>query len=47
MVTASHTITLSSDGKLHSFGHNHKGQLGLGHYNDVNLKQIYKKNKNR
>ena len=28
-----HTITLSNDGTLHSFGSNHKGQLGLG-YND-------------
>ena len=32
-----HTITLSNDGTLHSFGHNHKGQLGLGHNNDVSL----------
>ena len=32
-----HTITLSNDGTLHSFGSNHKGQLGLGHYNDVSL----------
>ena len=29
-----HTITLSNDGTLHSFGYNGKGQLGLGHYND-------------
>ena len=33
----SHTITLSNDGTLHSFGYNHKGQLGLGHNNDVSL----------
>ena len=32
-----HTITLSNDGSLHSFGNNHKGQLGLGHHNDVSL----------
>ena len=32
-----HTITLSNDGTLHSFGHNNSGQLGLGHYNDVSL----------
>ena len=28
-----HTITLSNDGALHSFGHNVQGQLGLGHNN--------------
>ena len=32
-----HTITLSNDGTLHSFGYNHKGQLGLGHNYDVSL----------
>ena len=32
-----HTITLSNDGTLHSFGKNYKGQLGLGHNNDVSL----------
>ena len=32
-----HTITLSTDGTLHSFGRNEKGQLGLGHNNDVSL----------
>ena len=32
-----HTITLSNDGTLHSFGRNEKGQLGLGHNNDVSL----------
>ena len=26
-----HTITLSNDRTLHSFGENSKGQLGLGH----------------
>ena len=43
-----HTITLSNDGTLHSFGQNNEGQLGLGHNNDVslptpipNLPQIY------
>ena len=32
-----HTITLSDDGTPHSFGKNNKGQLGLGHNNDVSL----------
>ena len=32
-----HTITLSNDGKLHSFGRNAEGQLGLGHNNPVSL----------
>ena len=32
-----HTITLSNDGTLHSFGQNTKGQLGLGHNKDVSL----------
>ena len=32
-----HTITLSNDGTLHSFGNNEYGQLGLGHHNDVSL----------
>ena len=32
-----HTITLSNDGTLHSFGQNAQGQLGLGHNNDVSL----------
>ena len=32
-----HTITLSNDGTLHSFGYNGQGQLGLGHYNNVSL----------
>ena len=32
-----HTITLSDDGTVHSFGKNRKGQLGLGHNNDVSL----------
>ena len=34
---AYHTITLSNDGTLHSFGYNGGGQLGLGHYDDVSL----------
>ena len=34
---AHHTITLSNDGTLHSFGYNRFGQLGLGHKNDVSL----------
>ena len=32
-----HTITLSNDGTLHSFGKNREGQLGLGHNKDVSL----------
>ena len=32
-----HTITLSDDGTAHSFGSNSKGELGLGHNNDVSL----------
>ena len=32
-----HTITLSNDGTLHSFGHNEQGQLGLGHNKKVSL----------
>ena len=32
-----HTITLSNDGTIHSFGKNDQGQLGLGHNNGVSL----------
>ena len=32
-----HTITLSDDGTVHSFGRNFKGALGLGHNKDVSL----------
>ena len=32
-----HTITLSDDGRVHSFGRNIKGALGLGHKHDVSL----------
>ena len=32
-----HTITLSNNGTLHSFGQNNGGQLGLGHNNNVSL----------
>ena len=32
-----HTITLSNDGTVHSFGMNNKGQLGLGHNKDISL----------
>ena len=32
-----HTITLSNDGTIHSFGYNDKGQLGLGHNKNVSL----------
>ena len=34
---AHHTITLSNDGTLHSFGCNYHGQLGLGHEEIVSL----------
>ena len=30
-----HTITLSDDGTVHSFGSNEEGQLGLSHNNDA------------
>ena len=33
----SHTVTLSNDGTVHSFGYNDNGALGLGHNNDVYL----------
>ena len=32
-----HTITLSNDGTLHSFGYNGQGQLGLGNNNGVSV----------
>ena len=32
-----HTITLSNDGTLHSFGQNRIGVLGLGHFNNASL----------
>ena len=32
-----HSITLSNDGTLHSFGGNFYGQLGLGHNNNVSI----------
>ena len=32
-----HTITLSDDGIVHSFGRNEEGALGLGHNDDVSL----------
>ena len=34
---AFHTITLSADGTVHSFGSNYFGMLGLGHYYNVSL----------
>ena len=33
----SHTITLSNDGTLHSFGGNYYGQLGFGHEYDISI----------
>ena len=35
-----HTITLSSDGVIHSFGRNYSGELGLGHNNNVSLPSL-------
>ena len=32
-----HTITLSNDGTVHSFGSNREGELGLGHNNNASL----------
>ena len=32
-----HTITLSNDGTLHSFGRNYNGELGLGNNNNVSI----------
>ena len=32
-----HTLALSNDGTVHSFGQNSEGQLGLGHNNHVSL----------
>ena len=32
-----HTITLSDDGTVHSFGRNEEGELGLGHKQNVSL----------
>ena len=32
-----HTITLSDDGTVYSFGRNTEGALGLGHNNDISL----------
>ena len=32
-----HTITLSDDGVVHSFGRNKDGELGLGHDNNISL----------
>ena len=35
-----HTITLSADGTVHSFGWNMEGVLGLGHNKDVLLPAV-------
>ena len=32
-----HTVVVSNDGEVHSFGNNSNGQLGLGHNNNVSL----------
>ena len=32
-----HTVVVSNDGEVHSFGRNSNGQLGLGHNNNVSL----------
>ena len=32
-----HTVTVSDDGVVHSFGNNENGQLGLGHNNEVSI----------
>ena len=32
-----HTVVVSNDGEVHSFGRNDHGQLGLGHNNNVSL----------
>ena len=32
-----HTVVVSNDGEVHSFGRNNYGQLGLGHNNNVSL----------
>ena len=32
-----HTVVVSNDGEVHSFGYNNNGQLGLGHNNNVSL----------
>ena len=32
-----HTVVVSNDGEVHSFGRNNNGQLGLGHNNNVSL----------
>ena len=34
---SSHTITLSDDGTVHSFGQNDEGQLGLDHNKNVSV----------
>ena len=33
----SHTIAITKDNKLYSWGYNYNGQLGLGHNNNVNV----------
>ena len=32
-----HTVVVSNEGEVHSFGYNNNGQLGLGHNNNVSL----------
>jgi hypothetical protein len=34
---ANHSLALDYQGRVHSFGRNHQGQLGLDHYHDTNV----------
>ena len=41
-----HSLALSNDGKIYSFGKNNKGQLGLGNYTDINIPTLISKMSN-